>query len=444
MRHVFFLTFWLLAAVLPAAAQPVSDSAAVVRRAQQHVERLTAPSMQGRGYGEGGHRRAAEYIRRQFKEIGLEPVNGDYTQPFQLRADVYAEVPSLSVDGRPLEPGTAFLPAASTAAGQAQQVGPVVEVDAGLVLPEQGIDAYEEVSAEGAVVVMQANVPDSVRRSKQIPRQAYSRAARIQHAADAGARAVAFLVDDLIKSGRSPYDAPLPVLQVKASAWPDKAEHVSYDIDKKRDQRFTTQNVLGKVPGTAHPDSIILLTAHYDHVGALGDSLYFPGANDNASGVAMLLSLARYFEEHPLPYTLVLVAFSGEEAGLLGSRYFTAHPPVDLQDTRFILNFDMVASGRKGIMAVGGVDYPGHFSTLQSIGERLEVGPVAKRRNAPNSDHYFIMQQGVPGFFLYTRAGTQPYHHVNDVPATLEWEDFWHVYQLSRAFLKQLTGASGR
>ena len=437
MRYVTCL-LTLLLLVSPAQAQPASDSAAVVTRAQQYVEALAAPAMRGRGYTGGGHRRAARYIRRQFEEIGLQPVEGSYTQPFRIRPDLITKVPSLSVDGRPLPLGASFLPVVSSASGKAERTGPVVPVGPGLVLPEQGYSAYEGVSAEGAVVVIESGVPDSIRQSDAIPAPAYSRAARLQHAEDAGAQAAILLVDRLSLSAFNPYDAGIPVFQVKESAWPASPQHVSYQIAKKRDQTITTQNVMGRVEGTVHPDTTILLTAHYDHVGALGDSIYFAGANDNASGVALLLSLARYFEAHPLPYSLVFVAFSGEEIGLRGSHYFSTHPPVDLRAVKFLLNFDMVASGEKGIMAVGGVDFPRQYDLLKAVNKKLEAGPLRRRKNAANSDHYFITQQGVPGFFLYTNGGSQPYHHVKDVPATLEWEDFWHAYRLSRSFLEQL------
>jgi Zn-dependent M28 family amino/carboxypeptidase len=92
------------------------------------------------------------------------------------------------------------------------------------------------------------------------------------------------------------------------------------------------------VPGTLHPDSFVVFTAHYDHLGLMGRHNFFPGANDNASGVALLISLADYFQHHPQPYSVVFLAFSGEEAGLLGSGYFADHPPIKLSSVRFLIN----------------------------------------------------------------------------------------------------------
>lgn len=81
--------------------------------------------------------------------------------------------------------------------------------------------------------------------------------------------------------------------------------------------------MVGYIQGTRKPDSMIVLTAHYDHLGGLGNATYFPGANDNASGISMLLSLARYYSniDHRPEYTMVFIAFGGEEVGLIGSQF---------------------------------------------------------------------------------------------------------------------------
>lgn len=434
-RLLIILFFTGLLPVHTSTAQ--TDSTVVVRRARLHIDSLTSPAMAGRGYGAGGHRRAADYIRRQFEQIGLQPVDGSYEQSFDVRSDVVMETPLLTVDGRRLEPGVEFLPLAGSAAGTSAQAAPVVTVGPGLVLPRQERDDYAGVDVDGAVVVMDSRIPEPIRDDSTIPRDSYARSVRIAQAEDRGARAVILLVDRLVQGAYSPHQAEIPVFQVERSARPDEGSRISYRLVKERGRAFTTQNVLGRVEGTVHADSTIILMAHYDHVGSFGDSLYFPGANDNASGVALLLSFARYFESNPLPYSLLFVAFSGEEIGLRGSRHFVANPPIRLSTVAFILNFDMVASGN-GVMAVGGVDFPVHFERLQRVNQRLDAGPLGQRRNAANSDHYFFLERGIPGFFLYTQAGAQPYHHIRDVPATLEWEDFWHVYRLGRGFLEQL------
>ncbi len=95
----------------------------------------------------------------------------------------------------------------------------------------------------------------------------------------------------------------------------------------------------------------------------------------------------------------------------------------------------MVASGSQGIMAVGGSDFEEEFELLAAVGDTLDVTPIGKRPNAPNSDQYFFLNAGVRGFFLYTNKGDQPYHHPEDVAATLDWQDFTDTFSLVRTFL---------
>lgn len=425
-----------LAALLPisAAAQPAPfDSLAIVAAAQRHVDTLAAPAMHGRGYLHGGHERAAAYLVEQFREIGLEPVGGSYTQPFPLRVGTFPEAPELVVDGRSLELGDAFVPSRAAASGAGS--GRVVDVGAGLHLSAWGIDEMSGRDLKGAVAVLRERVPEEVARNDSIPAETYALPARIEAVRQAGAQAVVVLSEPLTFGGHF-FDVALPVLLVAADQWPDDARTVRYRVRHDRGQTVRARNVMGRIEGTERPDSLLLVMAHYDHLGALGESVFFPGANDNASGVAALLELARYFSEHPPRYSVLFVAFSGEEVGLVGSRYFAARPPADLDRVRFLLNFDMVASGRNGVMAVAGRDFPGAYNRLQAISDSLGSGPLAARPNAPNSDHYFLIEAGAPGFYLYTRDGTQPYHHVDDVPETLEWNDWWQVYHLARLFLQ--------
>lgn len=424
----------VLLAAHPAATQPAPfDSLAVVTTAQRHVDTLASPAMHGRGYLHDGHERAAAYLVEQFRALGLQSVGGRYIQPFQLQVGMFPEAPVLIVDGDSLDLGHAFVPSTATASGHG--AGRVVEVGAGAYVPEFGIDELSAKDLEGAVAVLREEVPQEIARNDSIPAETYALPTRIEGVRQAGARAVVVLSERLTFGGHF-FEAQLPVFLVEEARWPEQAVQVRFRLKQERAQRVVPKNVMGWIEGTERPDSVLMVTAHYDHLGAIGDSVYFPGANDNASGVAAMLELARYFRQHPPRYSVLFVAFSGEEVGLYGSRYFAARPPIDLERVAFILNFDMIASGENGVMAVAGRDFPEAYDRLRRINASLGRRPLAARPNAPNSDHYFLIRGGTPGFYLYTRDGAQPYHHVDDVPATLEWDDWWHVYRLARHFLQ--------
>ncbi len=197
--------------------------------------------------------------------------------------------------------------------------------------------------------------------------------------------------------------------------------------------------MIGLIPGTTHPDSFVIVSAHYDHLGQVSEAI-FTGANDNASGTSMLLSMGEYFVTNPLPYTLVLIAFGGEETGLIGSDYYANRSPtVPLARIRFILNLDLMGNGIDGITAVGGRDFPVLFDKLVQLNETQQAVPQVKSRsNAPNSDHYYFLEKGVPGFFIYTLGGPTHYHDVNDNPSTIELSRYVEVRQLLIAFLETL------
>ena len=134
----------------------------------------------------------------------------------------------------------------------------------------------------------------------------------------------------------------------------------------------------------------------------------------------------------------MFIAFGGEETGLVGSNYYVnSEPIVPLEQTKFILNLDLMGNGIDGIMAVGGKDYPSYFDQLTQLNEGEKYVPkVRARNNAPNSDHYFFLQNGVPGFFIYTLGGPPHYHDVNDNPSTIELSKYVEVRELLIRFLE--------
>ncbi len=184
---------------------------------------------------------------------------------------------------------------------------------------------------------------------------------------------------------------------------------------------LTTWNVIGLIPGTDSllKDEIIVLTAHLDHIGRTEDSIYY-GANDNASGIAAMLNAAAFIAQNPLKRSLVLIAFSGEESGLLGSRFYTENPVFDMDQTVLLINLDIVGSGSEGIMLQGGEHYSYQQTLIEKINRLHFKFRIATRPNSPNSDHYFFNISGVPAFFIYAFPGSCPYHSPGDCPDCID------------------------
>ena len=172
----------------------------------------------------------------------------------------------------------------------------------------------------------------------------------------------------------------------------------------------------------------------------MGDATFFPGANDNASGISLLLNLAKYYAANPQPYSIVFLAFAGEEAGLIGSKYFVENPLLPLKSIRFLLNVDLVGTGDEGITVVNASEFANEFALLNKINnEHKLLTAINARGKAANSDHYWFTEKGVPAFFIYTLGGIKAYHDIDDKAATLPLTEYKDLFQLIVKFIEGIS-----
>jgi len=227
----------------------------------------------------------------------------------------------------------------------------------------------------------------------------------------------------------------IPFIIIKGTAFHNPVTSLEIHIKNKYIKGYRTQNVFGCIPGTVCPDSFLVFTAHYDHLGMMGKGIFFPGANDNASGTAMMLGLARYFRSHPQRYSIAFLGFTGEEAGLLGSGYFVDNPLISLSNIKFLVNLDLVGTGVDGITVVNATEFTDQFEMLSQLNDsgRYLVN-IKKRGKACNSDHCHFYAKGVPCFFIYTLGGIAAYHDLDDRPETLPLTAFEGLTRLLIAF----------
>lgn len=201
-------------------------------------------------------------------------------------------------------------------------------------------------------------------------------------------------------------------------------------------KKHVFQNVMAMVPGKPESDSFVVFTAHYDHLGMVGNTV-FNGANDNASGTAMLLDLAKFYITYKgkLPYNVLFIAFSGEEAGLLGSKYYTEHPFLPLANIKCLVNIDLMATGEDGITAVNAFENESIFARIVQINQDIVKLPtVGKRVNAPNSDHYPFALKKVPAIFIYAMGKSiTAYHNPGDRPEKVGFAGYVQIFTLLTA-----------
>lgn len=209
-------------------------------------------------------------------------------------------------------------------------------------------------------------------------------------------------------------------------------------ITEAHQQKVQSSNIYCFIPGTQYPDSFIIFSAHYDHLGNI-DTTYFPGANDNASGVSVLLDLMQYFKKHPLKYSVAFYFFTAEEIGLLGSEYYVKHPLFPLNKIKFLINLDLMGGGSEGIMVVNGKIFEKEFELLKKINEDKSLQLNIKARSkAQNSDHYWFSENGVKCFFIYTLGDIHAYHDIDDKAEKLKFSNYDHIFLLLINFTTNL------
>jgi Zn-dependent M28 family amino/carboxypeptidase len=228
-----------------------------------------------------------------------------------------------------------------------------------------------------------------------------------------------------------------PLISIDSAAY-KTVTSASIKITNKFIPNYTSKNVIGMIPGKKKKKYVVF-SAHYDHLGRMGPDAMFPGANDNASGVAMLLSMAKYYMQNEPKYSIVFCFFSGEEAGLLGSKHFVNHPYFPLKKVKYVLNIDIMGGAGDGITLVNATNHMKDYEKMVAINDELKLlDQVKKRGQTQNSDHYFFSEKGVPAFFIYSNGNVKNYHDIYDTAENTALNKFDEVQQLLQAFVAQI------
>jgi len=425
----------------------------------EHVKTLASDELEGRAPGSVGEEKTVAYLEAQFKRLGLKPGNGDnyfQTVPMtQTTADA-STVLNLDVAGRPhaLKFGADMV--IGTRTGQASvsiKSSELVFVGYGVDAPEQQWNDYAGLDVKGKTVVMLVNDPgfhakdESLfegRRMTYYGRWTY----KFEEAARKGAAAALIIHDtegasygwDVVKNSWSgeqfdlrAADDPAPRLPIQGWITGEAAKALfadaGLDLDalrKAANQRGfkpvplkatatttlnskiaekSSRNVMALLPGSAKPDEAIVYMAHWDHLGKHegepGDNIY-NGAIDNATGVAGILEIAEKFVKSAQPMRSVLfLAVTLEESGLLGSKYYVAHPSVPLNKTVAVINIDAMSTyGKSKDMVVTGLGSSELEDILKAItdgqGRVLHAEATPESGFYFRSDHFNFAKAGVP------------------------------------------------
>ena len=441
-----------------------------------HIQFLASDDLRGRGNGSEGLERAADYIAAQFKAAGLRPggPNASWFQPFELDAGLsVGEGNSLVVraGGRSvrLSLGESYFPlAASPTDGTSStemdlKSVPLVFAGYGISAPELNYDDYAGLDVAGKAVLIFSHEPQENLRDSRFngtrPIRATTLNSKARTARSRGALALLVVSDPTHRVDQANYrlftivsdaeDHQIPVLRIGREqmapllqAWgldgiaavidrdlmprPGTLAGATIDYAQRLSlNRRTVRNVVGILDGSdsARDQEAVVLGAHYDHVGLGGRFSSAPertgeihnGADDNASGIAALIEIARSAATDRLlfPRSLVFVAFAGEERGLLGSKHYAGAPVMPLADTVAMLNLDMIGRSR-GSVEVGGLDTT---PALQAdIDAAARIADIDVRRGDPGagrSDDSSFIEKRIPALHFFT-GFHDDYHRPSD------------------------------
>ena len=383
---------------------------------------LCSPEFGGRGYVDNGEHIAAEFIQNQFKSFGLQSFTKDYYQPFFFAINTIQNDNGLSIDGKTLRGGLDYLIAAN-----AQTTKGTFEL---VYLPDSIFENREAIKKFFKQDLKNKFILTEYRFKE------------FKHFKDIPIKGMVYLNEKKmfwnVSNARQPHD--FVIIDVMDSIVSRDSKTITLDFKSKYYKKYKTQNVAGYIQGKKYPDSFIVITAHYDHLGKMGNDVYFPGANDNASGTSMLLNLAKYFSmpKNQPDFSIAFITFSGEEVGLMGSTYCAENPLFPLSHIRFLVNLDMVGTGSKGITVVNATIFQKEFKQMQKINtEKNLLKRVKKRGEACNSDHCPFYKKGVPSFFIYTFGDEyNEYHSVFDRYPDIPFTEYEDVFTLMAEFIK--------
>ena len=462
------------------------------------IKFLASKDLKGRATGSPELEKAGAFIAGKFHDFGLKPADGkSYYQAFQVTTNArlgktnrfhFSEAGKTTVLHFPED----FVPFNFSSTGKL--TGPVVFVGYGITAPEYGYDDYAGVDAKGKVVLMLRHEPQEFDEHSVFAGKNYTQHAqfssKVSNAKNHGAVGVILINDrahhrtepDQLESfGRTegPAEAGVPCVQVKVekvAAWfADSGKNlddivagidktlapasfafadsirVDANLDVERAVK-TVHNIVGYLPGQT--DEYVVIGAHYDHLG-LGEQFSLapdlagtihPGADDNASGTAGVIELARWFSKQPKQKRGILfMTFAGEELGLLGSTFYAEHPDLPLEKCVAMINMDMIGRVRNEKLYIGGAGTGTTFRSLldreaAKSGLHLDYSDTA---GYGSSDHTSFTVKQVPVLFFFSGLHGD-YHKPSDTWDKIDAPDAVKVLALVADVVDDLREETGR
>ena len=394
-----------------------------LRHYRKVVKELSSAKYQGRGYAEDGANKAGKWIAKEFARVGADEVT---FQPFKLSINTFPGKMEMSIDGKKMAPGVDFT---------LREFNPSIKgefnlyyidtlnYDADKIFADLTTPQYENAMVVCDFMFSYKHMADFKRLQSK-------------DCSNVG----------LIYTWEAPlkfYKAYGEVVREKPIIWvrpdfPKDAKIVKVNMENEFREDYECFNVIAKIEGNRH-DSCYVFTAHYDHLGKLGKKTYYPGAHDNASGTAAIITLAAHYAQHTPEYDMYFIAFSGEDANLRGSEWYAEHPLVPLSQIKYLINLDMIADNNPNQYCEVSDKGMDGFALFEQINKEKGYFEMLERSElADNSDHYPFAVRDVPCIFFMNEYGDafKFYHTVYDTWKNAIFTNYEPTFNLIRDFIK--------
>jgi hypothetical protein len=386
--------------------------------AKQVLATLCSKDFSGRGYTNNGDIKASKYIASELKKFKAKKAGSSYFQNFAMPVCTISDLGVLKIDSSVLKCGTDYIiyPGSFSSSGKYSLYR----------LNKQNIEELNNKKLTESFLVIDTSLTND-KSVKDIIN-------KIRHKNPNNAKGIITLVAKNTVQVEDSEPRSWVQMEITCNSFPENAKEIELSFKSNYIAKYKTRNVIAVIPGIS--DSVIAFSAHYDHLGEFG-SVFYPGANDNASGVTMLLDLCKTFSKEKPRYTMAFLFFTGEEIGLVGSQYFVSNSTIKLNTIKFLLNLDLVGSGEDGITVVNGSVFKDEFEKLNKINKEKNYLPVIKTRGASdNSDHAPFYHNKIKCFFIYAQGKTGPYHNPDDTPENCSLAKYEAITNLMIDFVK--------
>ncbi len=426
---------------------------------EKTVEYFASPELNGRLSGSEGYNKAAKFVANKFKEYGLQDAGfPNHYQKFnveynKINSSTLARV-NKNGSSKTYKLGEDYVCRGFSGSGNIET--PVVFCGYGIHSKNNKYNDYDNVDVDGKIVMQFKDDPRWTLDGERIGYNSLRKKAAL--AKENGAVGIIYVSKPNTKNPQKPIGSVkygegahlenFPQIHIDLNTAKDFFENSSVTLSELQKQIDTqkqpnsiplgtkarikvdanyipeqsTMNVVGMVPAQNQTDEYIVLGAHLDHVGGQAGEVYFPGANDNASGVASMLELARMFSlNKPQNRSIIFIAFAAEESGLEGSSYFVNHSPIDSGKIYAMLNMDCVGHG-DSVVVGGGKSAPDLYESVKEQDTLMKSMVIDRTWRGGGADATPFFEKGIPTLYFATKNSYEHLHLPSDKPETLNKE----------------------